>query len=284
MKKFDFHSNASKFNLKNALRLAEASELAYCKSQAKIKKQVIDKWGFADCKVIENKDTELFIASSDDVIVIAFRGTDSIKDWITDIKARKVRGSFGYVHRGFSKALEYVWDDIVSTLKKVLTNSQPIWITGHSLGGALATLVMAQLLQKKHIETKGLYTFGQPRVGTVTFARNFNALFKHRSFRIVNNEDIVTRVPPRAANYDHIGKDVYFDNDGKIHRDARWGKRLLDRYMSSTERAMNRYYELKKDCPNSLEDHSLKLYIKIIKKNLPVKKQPFLDFDSYINK
>lgn len=54
-------------------------------------------------------------------------------------------------------------------------------------------------------QAKGLYTFGQPRTGDREFARKPDADFEQQTFRYVNNNDIVTRVPFRAMNYSHVG-------------------------------------------------------------------------------
>jgi len=74
------------------------------------------------------------------------------------------------------------------------TQAQSLWLTGYSLGAALATLRMSSLGEEAK-PVNGLYTFWQPRVGGKTVARIFDLDLKSRMFRFVNNNDVVTRVP-----------------------------------------------------------------------------------------
>ena len=82
-----------------------------------------------------------------------------------------------------------------------------IWMTGHSLGAALATLAA-----DRYGNVQGVYTFGSPRVGDGAFKKNFEV----EAYRIVNNKDIVTRVPP-PGRYKHVGDIKFIDADGNIH-------------------------------------------------------------------
>jgi triacylglycerol lipase len=90
------------------------------------------------------------------------------------------------------------------------------------LGAALATLAVATCGEEAK-PVHGLYTFGQPRVGGKSFARNFDLNFKSRAFRFVNNNDVVTRVPTRAMGYRHVGQVLVFDSSGKIQTDLHFG-------------------------------------------------------------
>ena len=63
------------------------------------------------------------------------------------------------VHRGFNAALKSVWTDVVAEIRRLRTNNQTIWVTDHSLGGALATLAAARLQLEDKIPVSGLYTF-----------------------------------------------------------------------------------------------------------------------------
>lgn len=85
------------------------------------------------------------------------------------------------------------------------------------MGAALATLAAAYLRDAgrhpddpKDKPVNGLYTFGCPRAGNRDFERAFNQDSGARAFRFVNNNDIVTRVPPRELDYSHVGKFLYF--------------------------------------------------------------------------
>jgi pimeloyl-ACP methyl ester carboxylesterase len=113
----------------------------------------------------------------------------------------------GSVHRGFKAALAEVWIDLKAYITGLQKNNLRIWMTGHSLGAALATLAAA-----RYGNVQGLYTFGSPRVGNQDFKKDFNV----NAYRFVNNSDIVTRVPP-ASLYCHVGELRYIDSEGAIH-------------------------------------------------------------------
>lgn len=106
------------------------------------------------------------MAGNADMIIIAFRGTEPtmLRDWMTDLKIRRKSGPYGKVHRGFLKGFKFVCPEICSVINKWQTQAQSLWLSGHSLGGALATLAMASLGEEAK-PIHGLSTFGQSRVG-----------------------------------------------------------------------------------------------------------------------
>ncbi len=125
----------------------------------------------------------------------------------------------GNVHQGFQEALDVIWADYTDSqgrevlglknyLQKIRSNRQSVWFTGHSLGAALATLASNRYhLQGE--EVRGVYTYGSPRVGDNVFASEFNKRFTGKTFRYVNNNDIVCSVPPdflESLNYQHVNQ------------------------------------------------------------------------------
>ncbi|MBN8439514.1 MAG: lipase family protein [Candidatus Accumulibacter sp.] len=139
---------------------------------------------------------------------IAFRGTqpDDPSDLGVDAEFMLVdwRGH-GKVHLGFRNALEGVWEEIESWLAQV--TAKEVWITGHSLGAALATL--ASELQP----TARLVNFGSPRVGDRSFVSAFNG--RHVT-RYVDCCDLVTELPPQAIGYAHVQGLKYIDRNGVV--------------------------------------------------------------------
>jgi len=195
--------NSTQFSLKNAYALALASKLAY-ESEQQICIKLLEQ-GFNTEFINEaSTDTQLFIAHSGSAVVIAFRGTEKFKDWLTNAGIDFRDTSHGLVHKGFDQALDSVWSQITKTLEKIHQYGQPLWITGHSLGGALAVLAAARLalVIDQHIykSINGLYTFGQPRVGNRAFVKALDDEIKPRYFRFVNDNDIVPRVPEPAQS------------------------------------------------------------------------------------
>jgi hypothetical protein len=140
-------------------------------------------------------------------VVIAFRGTEKqkVSDWLTDARAVPTQVDSAKVHSGFWKALtrdsgndqKTVHDRIAAILESDAArdrdgNALPVFITGHSLGGALALLATRNLASNIN---GACYTFGAPRVASYEF---FETL-KTPVYRVVNSSDVVPRVPPGAA-------------------------------------------------------------------------------------
>ena len=140
-----------------------------------------------------------------DECVVAFRGTNDVRDWLANADAVRVKRFGCRVHRGF--------DAGERLLHLRITNKLPecsrYWIAGHSLGGALATLYAVRLADAG-FNIAGLYTFGSPRVGCYCFAQHADYVLGGRHFRIVHGNDIVPRVP-RPWRYRHCGRLCYLD-------------------------------------------------------------------------
>ena len=152
-------------------------------------------------------DTQAFLAANGDYAVLAFRGTEvtSRKDIMTDAKAKRIVDIEGRVHGGFRAAFESVKQKIEKGILGL--DNIPLYITGHSLGAALATVATQELENNPDIKGRiaACYTYGSPRVGNTQYDKNFKAPI----YRMVNTTDIVTIVPLLAMGYVHIG-DVRF--------------------------------------------------------------------------
>jgi hypothetical protein len=138
-------------------------------------------------------DTQAFIAFNDEFAVLVFRGTEatSIKDIRTDTKARLIASKYkGLVHEGFQQAFDSVADTINERLKSEKLKDKPLYITGHSLGGAIATIATRDL--RSPIKIAATYSFGSPRVGNEDWINRI----KSPIYRLVNAADSVTMLPP----------------------------------------------------------------------------------------
>ena len=128
-----------------------------------------------------------------ELAVLAFRGTETLRDWIKNINLPLVRfDGGGRAHSGFLRGFNAVWPEIERALRGI---DCPLYFTGHSLGGALATIAAA-----RH-QPRALYTFGSPQPGDVRFA----AAVRCPTYRIVHKSDPVTTVPGDAFGYGHVG-------------------------------------------------------------------------------
>ncbi len=283
-----FEPNAKGFSAANMAYLAHCAQAIYkpdseCKAAlANIDSEIVKDMRFFNSV---KTGTEGFIAGDQKKIIIAFRGTSDRKDWLTDAATIQKSWSsilnIGKVHSGFFGSLNSVWSVIIEHLQELQTEEQPVWITGHSLGGALAALAYATLrLQEPKYELAGAYTFGQPRIGDGVMCKAFDADSKHRFFRVVNNNDIVPRVPSKAIRrglnlvtlaaktinkindinininpYEHMGTQLYFDANGKLIHDATFMDRLVGRFEGYKNNLVNGKINL-----DSIEDHSMDDY------------------------
>ncbi|MBI5863225.1 MAG: lipase family protein [Planctomycetes bacterium] len=261
----NFDSMADAFSRCNAYSLGEAARLAYTREPNSVSATLAD-WGFEPPTLLDHRDTQGFVARNDSIILIAFRGTEprELADWLTDIDARLVAGPGGKVHQGFLGALFDVWWELRAAIDAQQDPAHPrtLWFTGHSLGAALATLATAKLRIEEDKPVAGLYTFGSPRVGDSEFSGRFDVDFRARTFRFVNNRDVVTRIPPRLLGYRHVGVECYFDGDGVFSQSpARWM-----RFLEEVTITVEAYKELPK---NAFDDHSMDRYVALLKSLCP---------------
>lgn len=243
----------------NAVALGNGALLAYadagtCATSASA-------WGFARAHFIDRRETQCLVMGNAAAVVVAFRGTEPAKlqDWMSDLDTRQVAGPFGQVHDGFWRALSYVWDELTACVAEYQDQGQSLWVTGHSLGAALATLACARWREADK-PVHGLYTFGSPRVGDRVFERTFDQDFGARTFRFVNNGDLVTRVPPRALGFSHVGTFAYFDDQGRLQTDPGWWDRFLNRVQADVA-------DLGKLGLADIKEHSMERYLALCEAN-----------------
>lgn len=225
--------------------------------------------------------TEAYIAFDSHAVIVAFRGTEkNASDFLTDARIKLVpwphwqeSAPTPQVHTGFCHGVDAIWPELNQRLLDIRQdNKQSIWFTGHSLGGALAMLSAARLAAEGLVDptshethavtVNGVYTYGQPRVGDQRFADGYQARLGDRTFRYVNNRDIVARVPPRALGFRHAGELRYFDGFGRLHDDPGWWLRFLDTVPVSVDQLKDRGAE-------SVADHSMNGYVELLSRQLP---------------
>jgi hypothetical protein len=163
-------------------------------------------------------DTNGYVAVGDAAIFVVFRGTEpfNFRDWWLDAQFRTVHVNSVTIHEGFLNGATSVLNTIQACLQA--HPGKPIWITGHSLGGALAH-VGAYLLGGKNV--KGLYTFGPPRVGQWDLCSALETTYPNAIYRLVYGSDIVPGLPPEFIHgYRHAGNLIWIDFQGGIHRYA----------------------------------------------------------------
>lgn len=151
---------------------------------------------------IENKDTDTqgFILPSDEFIIVSFRGTQEKIDWLTDFNGFHQVIPYGnyksdvMVHRGFIKAYRSIRGTILQYIATHPDKKQ-VYVCGHSLGGALATLCAVDVQYNYPSKEVFCYPSGNPKVGNKAFVRSYNTRVPD-TIRTYMRTDLVPTLPP----------------------------------------------------------------------------------------
>lgn len=206
---------------------------------------------------IQSPEAHVAITVLDNCILIAFRGTKSARDWITDVDAMRVNIKGGSVHQGFSDSVAGVFADILTVVDR--NPGKSLVITGHSLGGAQAADA-AYRFDGIGVKVAALYTFGQPRWCSPSLARDIDKRRDYPYFRVTNAADIVPWVPWLLGRYRHCGTEIFmpesylfgvsfFETDPTLFRKLFWNGPELYREWRRGKLAM-------------LTDHEIDSYIR----------------------
>lgn len=150
-----------------------------------------------------------FFATHAEFAVLVFRGTNDFKDWQTNINFAREKipvgtfegkENFVRVHRGFYRAFEQRRAKIQQDISEIeqTDRTKPIFITGHSLGGAMAQIATATFTSD---QIAACYTFGSPRAG----GRQLDRFVKPPHYRLTHGFDIVPFTPFSLLDYHHTG-------------------------------------------------------------------------------
>jgi len=229
-------SRRAAYSDRTAAFLAKLAMLAYIAFEDDAKRKILEGMlSHGRVKLLETisiADTEAMVAETDKFVVVAFRGTSSRAQLMTDMQARlnvarvAVDGRCVRVHAGFYAAFR----KIESKLREVLTaqdEAKAVYLTGHSLGGALALVAAAAFGGNDKLGDRiaAVYTFGAPRVGGADFPN----LVKAPHYRVVNSGDVVPLVPPNwLTGYVHTGMPILLkpNSDHPIKRNP-WSSAFL---------------------------------------------------------
>ena len=218
-----------------------------------------DDKGFVSVFGVSCHSAQAALIEHKDYLCIAFRGTDELADWLDNLNAFTTQELFGAFHRGFWQSVEDVWPPINAKFRQLQQQkSRPLFITGHSLGGAMATIATAKLVHEDKPFTS-VYTFGQPRALTRETARIFNAECQSRYFRFHNNNDIVTRAPARLMGYSHIGRYLYISSEQKIHPEVGLWFKFIDYVDGAVSALLEKGIDL-------VEDHDIDKYLEAVER------------------
>ena len=208
---------------------------------------------------------QAYVATRDKNIVIVFRSTTSDDGWgttlnvLTDLKAyaKEIEfideGSPQFerfnkisVHAGFHNEYLRYRDQIIKHVDE--NPDKEIYITGHSLGGALATLASFDIAANQQ-RSVNLYTYGSPRVGLSDFRVAHEEIVPN-SYRIVINGDPIARVPGSMLDYEHSGLLFQISDEGSQINPTEIQSNALfqafdfpKHYLMSIHRGLTAFYE-----------------------------------------
>ncbi|KAA8909556.1 Alpha/Beta hydrolase protein [Sphaerosporella brunnea] len=162
-------------------------------------------------------DTTGLIARDDTTktIVLAFRGSHSVRNWLTNLAASMVRLSWCSgckIHEGFYSAYQDEADVIIPALTALRKQypSYKVVATGHSLGGALAQIAATDLRMRGFEVTT--YTYGSPRIGNENLCKFMSDA--GTNYRVTHTDDPVPRLPLMLMGYQHVSPEYHIKTDG----------------------------------------------------------------------
>jgi hypothetical protein len=205
-----------------ALNISQAS---YCMSG-------LDKWSCATCS--NTNIYETMITRNDELVVfgynteyraifIGFRGSSNIQNWIDNLHISKIspyEEDDILVEKGFYSIYNALRPDVYRILNDLTDKygTSNILLTGHSLGGAIATLFSFDFCYyNAYYNTFYIITFGSPRVGNDIFSSYFNSCHV-KSIRITHYYDMVPHVPEEMLGYKHISQEVWYNEENSEYQ------------------------------------------------------------------
>ena len=199
------------------LMFANISAITY--DNPKDSKNKFKSFGFNIVEFFDIDGAQAYLLKDmNDIHVLSFRGTEVTQksDILADLKAGKnIEACGGKVHVGFKGEINKVWPAI----EKAIANIDTLYLTGHSLGAAMATIAASRMQSK----VTALITFGSPRVGNQEFVSSLNVTH----YRVQNNCDDVTKVPFRLSGFRHHGTHMYMNFYGEFRDLTPW-QRIKD--------------------------------------------------------
>ncbi len=234
------------------------SHLAYSKTEQIFKNLMLR--GYTNFKWINQKetDTQVILCIKDQKIFVIVRGTEftNIKDWLTNLDCSFINADvWGFVHRGFFLDAWSVYHQILSYVQSHVA-FKDIIVGGHSQGAGVATCLAMLLSIDWHFNA--LVPVASPRVASKEAANNFGRVHGSKIHRLVNNNDLVTRVPTRFMGYQHfVGANLYyFKEDGECVNEIQEWERYKDRVTG----VINDIGELGSD---EIKDHKSLTYVQL---------------------
>lgn len=222
---------------------ALAAGWVYASEPAALTTAMMDRVGLvgASCQEVAVHNDVMLIASTALFLrsncgrlgILCYRGTEpqNLTSWMADFDVNptcvpmraSTRGHEALTHLGFNRNLQVTWDEVVKLLERSTATLEALFVTGHSLGAAMAALAGVRLATGRREgprfreKLRGIYTFGQPLVGNPEFAAicSEDPLLERGLFRHVYRNDVVPHLPGRSCGrFDHFGREFRVGSRG----------------------------------------------------------------------
>ena len=218
-----FDAASTDFDLGVARAMMWMSQLAYETREPETIHAVAGFWGLSDVRALTAParstlpltDTHGIVARKGNATIVAFAGTDPLHlmNWVSDFSLGRAKAS---VHAGFEDAAKAVWDDVRPALAEARASNAPIFITGHSLGAAIAVITADFAHDQLGLADAQVYLYGCPRVGRDDFVARYDRSFGNRTYRLVHGADVVPTVPPPKLGFHHVGRYLACASGGRF--------------------------------------------------------------------
>jgi triacylglycerol lipase len=170
--------------------------------------------GYKIIQFFDINGAQAYLLTNGTITVLSFRGTEVTEksDVLADLKSGKnIEACGGKVHVGFKGEINKLWPSITAALA---ANPGNVYVTGHSLGAAMATIAASRMQDR----VTALVTFGSPRVGNAEFVKSVTV----EHYRVQNNCDDVTKVPFKLMGFEHHGTHKYMNFHGEFRDLTPW--------------------------------------------------------------
>lgn len=165
-----------------------------------------------------------FLLESDEDSILVFRGTQRTAEWVGNIYAVQqpyldpsTGESLGNIHSGFRRIADSIISPLAVDAVKQINPTKPCYVSGHSLGAALATVLALDIaLAVPELQPQlQTYVYASPRVGDPEFVSSYAKILPN-SFRITNLADSIPMMPPTKlrAEFVHVGEEWAFLSQG----------------------------------------------------------------------
>jgi hypothetical protein len=225
---FKQFSGGTEFEIGNARAMAWMSQLAYETDEPEKIAKILQSFGLALVEggvlveesktVLPKASTHCFVASHPMAVIVAFAGTDpvSLANWISDFDAHLDVTTD--TAEGYEVAADVVWSELKQLLEQCVPPGGKVFVTGHSLGGALAALIANRIGTELQADVDAVYTFGMPRPGNKAFAELYNQQLGMRTYRLIHGDDIVPTVAPTSFGFRHLGRVLNCERQGRFDK------------------------------------------------------------------